>query len=234
MSESVSPLAGIQKIARGPLREQVRVQIKNLILANELRPGQAIVIDRLARELGVSHTPVREALAMLEHNGWVTMRPYENPRVALIDAQYVQEAWEMRFLLEGWGINRATRVLTDESLDEMTRRLAKARLEAKWSRFDTHLRTDMDLHGMILEAAGNKLYERLAHLVNEQSIRVRSLVEAIASVDEVLQIIDEHCALLRALQSRDPELAHQSLIDHLEAGRQRTLAALRAIQTGDL
>jgi DNA-binding FadR family transcriptional regulator len=88
----------------------------------------------------------------------------------------------------------------------------------------------MDLHGMILRAAGNRLYERLAQLVSEQSIRARSLVEAIASAEEVLGIIDEHDALVEALRSRDSELAHKRLIEHLEAGRQRTLAALEELQ----
>ena len=233
MSDSASLLTGVQRIPRGPLREQVRVQIKNLVLANRLRPGQPIVIDRLASELGVSHTPVREALAMLEHDGWVTMRPYENPRVAPIDASYVREAWEMRVLLEGWGINRATHTLSDKALDEMEQRLATARQEARQSRFDTHLQTDMALHEMILRAAGNKLYERMAQLVSDQSIRARSLVEAIASVDDVLQIIDEHCAIVAALRSREADRAHQCLIDHLRAGKQRTLSALETIQTGE-
>jgi DNA-binding GntR family transcriptional regulator len=223
-------LLGIQKISRGPLREQVRIQIKNLILANKLRPGQPVVIDRLAHELGVSHTPVREALAMLGHDGWVTMRPYENPRVAMIDTRYVQEAWDMRVLLEGWGINRATANLADEALEEMERELQEARREAEQSRFELHMQSDMDLHGMVLRAAGNKLYERLAQLVSDQSIRARSLVEAIASAEEVLGIIDEHDALVAALQSRDPELAHQRLIEHLEAGRERTLVALETMQ----
>ena len=167
-NDNTPQLVGIQKIPRGPLREQVRIQIKNLILANSLRPGQPVVIDRLASELGVSHTPVREALAMLGHDGWVTMKPYENPRVALIDARYVREAWDMRVLLEGWGINRATEALSDEALDEMDRKLRTARQDAQQSHFEAHLQSDEELHGLILRAAGNKLYERLAKLVSDQ------------------------------------------------------------------
>lgn len=233
MTSTVSLLGGIKKIPRGPLREQVRVQIKDLILSNQIRPGQPIVIDRLANELGVSHTPVREALVMLEHDGLVTMRPYENPRVAVVDATYVCEAWDMRTLLEGWGINRATPALSDKALDEMEQMLDRARQEALQSRFEVHMETDMALHGMILRAAGSKLYERLAQLVSDQSIRARSLVETIATSQEVLQIIDEHCGLLDALRSRDPDRAHQCLIDHLQASRERTLAALQTMQTSE-
>lgn len=230
MSDSASLLTGIQKISRDPLREQVRVQIKALVLTNHLHPGQPIVIDQLANDLGVSHTPVREALAMLEHEGLVTMKPYENPRVADVDALYVREAWEMRILLEGWGVRRAALSLPEAALDDLARSLDTARQETLASRYSAHLQADMALHGTILHAAGNSLYERLAQSVNDQSIRARSLVEAIATADEVLQIIDEHCALVEALRSRDPDLASQRLVAHLEAGRQRTLAALKVME----
>ena len=73
MASNRSGLAGVQEIQRGPLREQIRLQIKQLVLTNQLRPGQPIVIDQLAAELGVSHTPVREALAMLQHDGLVAL-----------------------------------------------------------------------------------------------------------------------------------------------------------------
>ena len=231
MNVERSGLMGVQKVRRGPLREQVRDQIKWLILTNRLRPGQPIVIDRLASELDVSHTPVREALAMLQHDGLVTMRPYENPRVAEIDASYIRDAWEMRLLLEGWVIRRAALTLPDDALDEIGQLLETAREDARQSQYDAHLESDIAMHEMILQVADNKLFERLAQLVNDQSLRIRSLVEAIASADKVLEIIDEHCALLEALRCRDPELAQQRLTAHLEAGMQRTLRALDEMKT---
>jgi len=224
-----SIFAGIEKVQKGPLREQVRVQIKKLILTNRLRPDQPIVIDRLASELGVSHTPVREALAMLQHDGLVRMRPYENPRVTEIDASDVREVWEMRLLLEGWAVTRATLTLPEDALDKIEKWLECARQDAKKSNYDTHLESDIALHEMILQAVDNSLFGRLAQLVNDRSIRIRTLVEAIASTQAVLTIIDEHCALLEAFQARDPELAHERLVSHLEAGMKRTLTALEAI-----
>ena len=142
-------LSGVQKIRRGPLRDQVGVQIKELILANRLRPGQAIVIDQLAAHLGVSHTPVREALAMLQHDGLVIMRPYENPRVAPVQASDVRDAWEMRILLEGWAIRRAVEKLSDESLDQLEQMLNVASRDARESRYESHLESDTAMHEMI-------------------------------------------------------------------------------------
>lgn len=226
MSANRSGLTGVQKIQRGPLREQVRIQITELILTNRLRPGQPIIIDRLADELGVSHTPVREALAMLEHDGLVITRPYGTPQVAEITADDVRDAWEMRLLLEGWAVRKAALVLNDEQFDLLGSSLTFARQEAQAGRYGAHLESDIAMHDMIMQAVDNKLFEHLARLVGDQSIRIRSLVEAIAPVEEVLVIIDEHCAILEALRARDEELAHQRAVAHLQAGMNRTLSAL--------
>jgi DNA-binding GntR family transcriptional regulator len=230
MSEAVSAPTGIKKIRKGPLREEVRDQIKNLILTNHLHPGQPLVIDRLAGELGVSHTPVREALAMLEHEGLVEMRPYGNPQVAEVDASYVRNAWEMRLLLEGWAVRRSALTLPDEALDKMERLLHSARQDARQSRYDTHLQSDIAMHDMILQGTDNSLFERMAQLVSNQSIRVRWLVERIATAEEVLQIIEEHFSVLDALRARDPELAHERLSLHLQAGMQRQIAAIERMR----
>lgn len=231
MDETKYTLPGVEKIQRGPLREQVRAQIKQLILTNQLRPGQPVVIDRLASELGVSHTPVREALAMLQHDGLVVMRPYENPRVADIEASDVREAWDMRLLLEGWAINQAALRLPEESLEEMAQALACARKDAEESLYDSHLESDFAMHEMILKATDNRLFERLAQLVNDQSVRIRWLVETVASAEQVLGIIDEHCGIVQALKARDPELAYDRLTAHLRGGRERTLRALETLSS---
>jgi DNA-binding GntR family transcriptional regulator len=219
----------VERIQRGPLREQVRAQIKHLILTNSLHPDQPLSIHRLAGKLGVSHTPVREALAMLQHDGLVTMQPYETPRVARLEVSDVREVWEMRLLLEGWAVSQAALTLLDDALYDMSDVLERARLDVERSQYDAHLQSDIAMHKMILMAPGNRLFERLAVLVSDQSIRIRSLVESIAPLEKVLLIMDEHCAILQALQARDPDLSYQRLVAHLEGGLERTLSALEQI-----
>lgn len=230
MSLNSLATTGLQKIQRGPLREQVYARIRQLILTNSLHPDQPLSIDWLSGRLGVSHTPVREALAMLQHDGLVTMRPYEVPRVATIEVSDVHEAWEMRLLLEGWAVSRAALTLPDDVLQEMADWLERARHEAERSLYAEHLRSDIALHEMILRAPGNRLFDRLADLVSDQSIRIRSLVESIAPSDKVLLILDEHRAIVQGLQARDPDLACERLITHLEGGIERTLSALDQIR----
>lgn len=223
-------LTGIQEIQRGPLREQIRLQIKQLVLTNRLRPGQPIVIDRLASDLGVSHTPVREALAMLQHDGLVITKPYGRPRVAGISSSDVRDVWEMRILFEGWAARKAAVTVSDADLDIMAESLACARRDALQSRYDPHFESDMALHDLLIQAADNKLFYRLSQVVADRSTRIRWLVETTGPAGEVLTMIDEHCAILDALRARDPEMTHQRLLAHLQAGMERTLAALERVQ----
>jgi DNA-binding GntR family transcriptional regulator len=224
-----------EAIQRGPLREQVRSQLRQLILSNYLRPSQPIVIDQLARDLGVSHTPVREALAMLQHDGLVRTRPYGNPWVAEIEPLDVREAYEARSVLEGWAVRRAALTLSDAALAEMGAALECARKKVAQSdgspsSYEAHLHVDIELHSLILDSVDNRLFERLVQLVSNQSIRIRSLVEALAPVEQVLAIIDEHDAILQALRARDPDRSQERLLAHLDAGMERTLKTIESLR----
>jgi DNA-binding FadR family transcriptional regulator len=115
----------------------------------------------------------------------------------------------------------------------MERLLLLARQDAERSRYDSHLASDLAIHGMILRSSENKLFDRLVQLVSDRSLRIRTLTESIAPAERVLQIISEHRALLEALRTRNPKLAYQSLIAHLEAGMVRTIGALKEIREDD-
>jgi DNA-binding GntR family transcriptional regulator len=216
---------------KATLRQKAYRRIKDKIIYFELKPGERILESKIARTLKLGRMPVREALAMLQHDGLVVMRPYENPRVADIEASDVREAWDMRLLLEGWAINQAALRLPEESLEEMAQALACARKDAEESLYDSHLESDFAMHEMILKATDNRLFERLAQLVNDQSVRIRWLVETVASAEQVLGIIDEHCGIVQALKARDPELAYDRLTAHLRGGRERTLRALETLSS---
>ncbi len=223
-------LGGPPKVDRSPLREQAVHQIKELILTNQLRPGQYLGIEELAGYLGVSHTPVREALAVLEREGLVLKPPYGKPQVTPVDGKDVHEVWEMRLLLEGAAIEKATTTLSDARLGEIERDLMSARADAEASDYRAHYESDVALHQAIVGCVENELFRELAQQVEDRSIRIRTLVEAVANEGDVVEIIDEHIELVRALTARDKDAARERLIAHLEAGQERTLAALDALR----
>ncbi len=227
MAQRRVDVGGIKKVKKGTLKDQVAAQIKEMILSNHWQPNQPIVIDEVANELGISHTPIREALAMLELEGLVELSSYSNPRVANITDVDVDEIYEMRKLVECWAIERAAIKLSNIELDELTEMLEVAREEAEKGNFTPHLKSDVYLHEIILRSTGNGLFWYLAQRVHDRSTRVRSLVEATGTNQDVIGIIDEHCRMVNALKTRSPELARKMLIAHLEAGQRRTLVALQ-------
>src|SRR5512146_1012456 len=98
------------------LQQRVYDQIKKMILTNRLKPGQDINIDQLASEMGISHTPVREALAMLKLDGLVSTGYHKTPKVTDIDEIDVKEIYDVRIILEGCAIQQVTNKLTNEDI----------------------------------------------------------------------------------------------------------------------
>jgi DNA-binding GntR family transcriptional regulator len=233
MEKSHVEIKGIKKINKGNLKDLIIAQIKEEILFNRWRPGQPIIIDQLATEMGISHTPIREALAVLELEGMVELGSYTTPRVANITTQDVNEIYEMRILVEVWAIEKAAIHLTDNQIDQLKQLLEHARQQASYGDFSAHLKVDLLLHETILRSTGNRLFEYLAQRVHDRSIRVRSLVESSGTHQDVIGIIDEHCRLVEAIHARDPNLARVNLLNHLEAGLKRTLTALESIDQRD-
>lgn len=216
----------ISRVKKSTFKNEISLQIKELILTNQLLPGQPIVIDKLAEEFGVSHTPVREALAMLERDGLVELNSYKNPKVANVTPKDVREVYEMRLLVESWAVERAATNLTDEQIDMIDGQIEYARKEAMANNFGPHLKADLLLHEAIMRSTENSLFWILAERVHERSIHVRALVEAKGTARDIQQIIDEHCGIMKAIRARDPEQARLRMVAHLEAGLKRTLSVL--------
>ncbi len=219
-------LHSIQKVIKGTLKNQISAQIKELILTNSLQPGQPIVIDKLANEFGVSHIPVREALAMLERDGLVELNSYQNPKVADVTALDVKEVYEMRLMIESWAVERAAKNLSDGQIDYIDSLLEIARKEAALNNYGPHLKVDLLLHETILRSTNNKLFWVLAQRIHERSILVRSLVEVKGTIQDINQIIDEHCLITKALRAHAIDQARKFMVIHLENGYKRTLQAL--------
>jgi DNA-binding GntR family transcriptional regulator len=213
-------------VNKSTLKDQISSKIKELILTNRMPPGQSIVIDKLAEEFGVSHTPVREALAMLERDGLIQLNSYQNPRVATVTVNDVRDVYEMRLMVESWAVERAALNLSDDKIQQFQDQLEFARKEAAVSNYEPHLKTDLLLHETLMRSTNNILFWSFAERIHEHSILVRSVVEATGTTQEIEQIIDEHCLIVQALFTHDPQAARKALVAHLEAGYERTLKAL--------
>ncbi len=216
----------VQALApRAALTEDVYEAVKALILDGAVDPGASLTIDTLARELGVSPTPVRESLARLEADG-LARKDGKRGYFATdkLTVEEVEQMYDFRLLVEPWAVRRATMLATAEQSLSL-RRLVEGVPEMPGSLGYRHLRAlsghDAMFHGQILRFSQNDFivnsFERshcFLHLFRLQYNQPSIL----RSAGEALQ---EHGVIAGHIASGDAEEAERSMVEHLESARKR-------------
>lgn len=197
-----------------PLREVVFTTLRQAILKGELKPGERLMEISLANRLGVSRTPIREAIRKLELEGLVVMVPRKGAHVAKITLQELNDVLEVRRGLEELAITKACERITDEELDN---------LDKSATRFEKLLRSgdllelaaeDVTFHDRIYEATHNRRLIQILNNLREQMYRFR--LEYLKEESSRKNLCEEHKLICRALRSRDVEAAHRFICQHID------------------
>ncbi|MER3456834.1 MAG: GntR family transcriptional regulator [candidate division GAL15 bacterium] len=179
-------------------REAYRL-IQERILRGQLRPGQRVIIDVLARELGMSPTPIREALRQLEAEGVVVYRPHAGARVADVNARAYAEVVSVRAVLEGWatalGAPRARAQL--QRLRSLNARMREAVQREDLGTFD---RLNRRFHRALYAGCGNRLLRELLENLRARTKLVRQSVFPFIP-HRAWESVQEHDQLLDLLQA---------------------------------
>jgi len=192
----------------------------------EILPGERLTVDALARELGVSQTPVREALSMLESDGLVRkahMRGFfATPSLTRDD---LVSLYEFRLLIEPAAAGMAALKRTDGQLEQMRDlsnhmedRGSAGPEHSDYSRFAS---LDAELHSTIAQVSGNK------H-IHDGLVRLRTHVHIFRLMHDskiAVEAIEEHRIIVRAIEASDPHLAEAAMRSHVERSRDRLLRA---------
>lgn len=223
-------------VERRVLRDGVYDAILELLLAGRVAPGESLAIDGLARQLGVSPTPVREALGQLEHTGLVTRAALKGYRVSppLSPARMAQ-LMDARAIVEVAAVRRAMPVAPEviaelETVSNQHRGAAQrvrkmmerhpGRLE--WATLRKYYTADWDFHLVFLHHCGNPYLLDMAETLAPYVHRLRQSMNH-GAID-VEQAVAEHAAILEAVRGGDPESAAAAMQAHLAAVRSRALA----------
>jgi len=231
----------VQRIENATLQERVYKAIKQSVLKNELLPGQRLSIDSLAKSLGVSQTPVREALARLSADRLVEYTRNKGFRVTPITEDYVHEIYEIRRLLEPYAVSIATTkigenpVLHGKLLDlEKLASSLQARVANEQGACKTEveecLAVDLQLNTLLLEATDNRLLKDVLDFVSGQSMRVRTFVEvALGPFNPriIVSITQEHLRIMRSMLNGVSDEAANAVREHLNNAEKRTLNSIR-------
>lgn len=202
------------------LRELAYMEIRSAIVEGRLKPGDPMIETELTEQLGVSRTPLREALALLEHEGLIETIPYKGTFVAGIDRQTFEEILDLRMLLETRAIELAADKIPKEELLALRKRFQNLSVED--DSVSAILTTGFELHQLIAGHSGNMTLEKLVTGYVERLDLFFLLHNVDLAVEHLKSEIDEHSQIIDALLKPDIEEAKQKMRDHLEGSRKRT------------
>ena len=197
-----------------PLRDVVFNTLRNAILTGELSPGERLMEIKLADKLGVSRTPIREAIRKLELEGLVVNTPRKGAEVANISAEDLRDVLEVRRSLEVLAISLACEKMTDETLELLYENIDafKHSIDAKAT--SDIASVDVTFHDIIYKSTGNNRLIQILNNISEQMYRYR--FEYIKNKESWNRLVEEHMNIYEAIKNRDKDLAVKSILLHID------------------
>ena len=209
-----------------PLRDAVFETLREAILKGVLSPGQHLMEMQLAYQLGVSRTPVREAIRMLELEGLVNMVPRKGARVAAISEKSLCDVLEVRRALEELSVRLAcTRMERDdlEKLDSINQQFIRA---CQGDDVVQIARIDESFHAVIYEAADNAKLLQLLNQMQNQMYRYR--IEYIKLKERRQILVEEHKKIIHSLARRDADAAAEAINTHIAHQEQYVMSVIQS------
>jgi DNA-binding GntR family transcriptional regulator len=215
------PFPNDLNVVRDTLHQRVAAHLRELLVQGVLQPGDKLNERELCEILGVSRTPLREAIRLLAAEGLVTLEPGRGAFVPVLTQEDIAGAFAVLASLEGLAGEQAAQRITDEELAEL--RALQHEMQAAFERRDlpAYYRLNARTHDLFSRAARNPILRDIWGHLNSRmhSLRFRS------NQDEKkwTHALDEHAQILAALQKHDAVLARQLLEQHLHRKRDAVL-----------
>lgn len=220
MYENIFAKASLQPVK---MRDVAYDMLRQAIITNKLAPGARLLEEHLARELNVSRTPLREALKVLESEGFVQRLPSGGYQVAPLSDRELDNLYSIRLVLEGLAARQAAAHISPEELDSVEE--ANEQMRSYWlkQRIDAALEAGRAFHAGIYRASQNDNLAILLQRLSDQIARYRYY----SIVYRVPDAYTDHAAILGALRAHDADQAEARSRAHVEEERRLVLSKMR-------
>jgi DNA-binding GntR family transcriptional regulator len=196
-------------------------QIKEAILKIQFVPGTQLQIESLVLELGISRTPIREALLRLEKDGLVRVLPRVGFFVKEFTSRDLEELYEVRELLESRAVKNAVENLSGEDLDLIDQLLEISVTAVQASDVQKFLEGEIQFHNYLTQHSQNTYLISVLESLRDLSYRWRTL--SLRSHESLVRSMEEHLVIARAVRNKDAELASQLMAEHIRNARERIM-----------
>ena len=196
-----------------PLRDVVFNTLRRAILRGELKPGERLMEIQLANKLGVSRTPIREAIRKLELEGLVLMVPRKGAEVAEITEKNLRDVLEVRCALEELAVQLACDRIEPERMQQLLDAAAHFRDILGTADITELGEADEAFHDVIFQATDNRRLIQLLNNLREQMYRYR--IEYLKKKECYPQLLEEHAAIIQAIREHDKAKATEITVQHI-------------------
>lgn len=228
--DRLSFLDGVVLSRQLPLSEQVYTLIRKAVVMGNLPPGAPINEPEIAGRLGISRTPVREAVKKVSDEGLIEVFAQHGTFVSNIRRSQVEEAYIIRIALEGESAERAAATISQRQLQDIEDIHQAHETAVRRARYDEAIARDDDLHRSIAEVNGLHMLWKVVDITKAQMDRCRLL--SLPDPGAGLETIAQHRAIIDALAAGNPELARAAMLLHLATSLRNTLRYLDRAEAG--
>jgi DNA-binding GntR family transcriptional regulator len=213
---------------RSALPDEVCRRLRQSIIGGSLRPGERIVEAQLARELGISRAPIREAARLLQREGLIVSHPGRGFMVREITIQELQEIYDVRSCIECFAVRRAIETRDERLTDELTNIAERLTRANRQGAFSQQVGEDYNFHRAIVVAARNKRMLRAYDEIAGELRMTLSLMGMVAKTSNWRKIAESHSILLKLITEGTPDEAEDELRAHIAMAWAETLARFMA------
>ena len=224
-------LGPIQLDSYQPLREVVCETLRDAVRRGILQPGERLMEIQLAEDLGVSRTPVREAIRKLEMEGYVIMMPRRGTYVADLSIRDINEVFEIRTSLESLASGLAAERITEDELEKLQRLLVEIGAYIKSGDMESIVRTDTEFHDLLYQASRNSRLVGIISNLRQQLTRFRTT--SMSFPGRLKATLEEHRKIVEAIAQGDEKAARKAAEHHMEKSEQTLLASMKAKEKQD-
>ena len=208
-----------------PLRDVVFNTLRQAILIGELKPGERLMEIHLADRLGVSRTPIREAIHKLEREGLVTIIPRRGAEVSQITEKSMNDVLEVRRALDALCVELACERISEEELEKLKEACDLFEEAVKTGDVKQIAQADVDLHDIIVQATGNRRLVQLVNTLSEQMYRYR--FEYIKDFSQHERLVEEHRIIYESIVRKDRETACSAAKEHIDNQKKAIIRQIR-------
>ena len=213
------------------LSKKVYRILKKEIIKGSLKPGSKVLEGRIAEQIGISRTPVREAIRELAAEGFVTLSPNQGVVVRSVSAENIREVLQIHSVLEGLAARLSCEVINEEDLKELENYVNKMEKLANKKDPLAYSEVDLKFHELIVNNCGNKRLIQMRKNISDQAQRYR--ISSLRTRGRLKESLKEHQKILEAFKTKDPKKADNISQKHIQNALKNILAKVIEKQEND-